>query len=133
MKVLVVEDEPLIAMSLAAEIEDMGYEVLGPAHSIDSALGLIVTARPDLALLDIDLDHAGDGIVIAKVLSSQGIPAVFVSGQAEVACSNSHLAIGYISKPYAPVDVVNSIAVVDALLHGLSPPPPPVPETFKRF
>ena len=133
MKVLLVEDEPLIAMNLAAEIEDMGYEVLGPAHSIESALGLIVNARPDLALLDIDLAQAGDGIVIAKVLSAKGIPAVFVSGQTEVACSNSHLAIGYISKPYEPVDVVNSIAVVDAIVHGLTPPPPAVPATFKRF
>jgi len=133
MKVLVVEDEPLIAMSLSAEIEDMGYEVLGPAHSIESALDLIGSSRPDVALLDIDLDHVGDGIVIAKVLSAQGIPAVFVSGQVDVACSHSHLAVGYISKPYAPVDVANSIAVVDAIVHGLTPPPPAVPATFKRF
>jgi DNA-binding response OmpR family regulator len=133
MQILLVEDEPLIAMSLCAELEDAGHDVIGPATSIESALALVRAHRVELALLDIDLQHRGDGIVLAKRMREMDIPTLFVSGQFLDAHDNADLALGYISKPCTPSDVARSIAVIDARLHGLEPPPPAVPAALELF
>jgi DNA-binding response OmpR family regulator len=133
MKILIVEDEMLIAMSLAADIEDLGYEVLGPANSVATALDLIGSAAPDLGLLDVDLINKGDGIAIAEFMLSRAIPVVFITGQTELVKRNAHLAVGYIRKPYAPEDVADSIGVVNAILQGRDPPPPRIASSFQRL
>ena len=51
-KILVVEDDPLIAMELGERLEEMGYAVLGPAHSIEAAEQAVARERPDAALLE---------------------------------------------------------------------------------
>lgn len=133
MYILIVEDEPLIAMSLADELERAGHEVIGPADSIESALSYATRQPVDLALLDIDLQRRGDGLVVAKRLLDMHIPALFLSGQAGTAHANAALAMGFISKPYDPAEVVKSIAVVAALVHGQHPPPPAVPPSLELF
>ena len=133
MRILITEDEPLIALSLAMELEQAGHEVIGPAATIEASLRLARMHRVDLALLDIDLQQRGDGVIVAKRLREMDIPAVFVSGQDAVAHDNADLALGYIGKPYNPADIVRSVAVIDAVLHGKTPPPPPVPASLELF
>jgi two-component system, response regulator PdtaR len=55
MRILIVEDEPLIAASIDWELRDAGYEVIGPAADAAHALALARATRPDLALVDINL------------------------------------------------------------------------------
>lgn len=133
MKVLVVENEPLIAMSLCMELEAIGHEVVGPAYTIQVALELIRSEKPDLALLDIDLQHIGDGIVIARVLATHRTPTVFVSGRGDEARRHAGLAVGYISKPYQPQDIADSIEAANALAQGMEPPPTRAVTGFHRF
>ena len=133
MHILIVEDEPLIAMTLAEELEDAGHDVIGPAPNVESALSCATHEHIDLALLDIDLQRKGDGLILAQRLREMHIPALFLSGQAGKAHENARLAMGYIGKPYDPADVVKSIAVVDALVHGQAPPPPPMPAALELF
>lgn len=133
MRILIVDDEPLIAMSLSLELEEAGHEIIGPASSIETAVALARVHRVELALLDIDLQHRGDGIVLAKRMREMDIPALFISGQFLDAHTNGDLAMGYISKPFNPVDVARSVAVVIAKLHGDEPPPPPVPAALELF
>ncbi len=133
MRILIVEDEPLIAMSLSWELEEAGHEIIGPASSIETAVSLARAHRVELALLDIDLQNRGDGIVLAKRMREMDIPALFISGQFLDAHQNADLAMGYISKPFNPVDVARSVAVVVAKLHGDEPPPPPVPAALELF
>ena len=57
-RVLVVEDEALIAMDLQALLEEAGYQVLGPANSSAAALALIDNEEPDVALLDVNLGRS---------------------------------------------------------------------------
>jgi DNA-binding response OmpR family regulator len=133
MYILIVEDEPLIAMHLADELQFAGHDIVGPAASIETALNCAHLQQVDLALLDIDLQHKGDGLVLAKRLHEMHIPALFVSGQAGKAHEHAELVLGYISKPYDAADIVQSVAVVDALVHGQQPPPPALPSSLELF
>jgi two-component system, response regulator PdtaR len=75
LKVLVVEDEMLIAMDLEEMLERSGAQVLGPLATVAEALDLLGTERLDVALLDVNLK---DGIVtrLAEALRSRSIPYV---------------------------------------------------------
>jgi DNA-binding response OmpR family regulator len=76
---LVVEDEALIAMALANDLSKLGWDVVGPAASVDEARELLAVSRPDVAVLDINL--AGEMVYpVADWLRNHGIPFVFCSG-----------------------------------------------------
>lgn len=122
MLILVVEDEPLCALSTRWELEKAGHEVMGPAGTIDEAVRLAHAHRPDLALVDIDLMHKGDGIELARQFQEMDITSVFVSAQPVLARQNSDLVLGIIDKPYDPADISRSVAVIDAVMHGERPP-----------
>ncbi len=76
-RVLIVEDEALVAIELQCALEDAGAEVLGPAMSLTSALALAEhSAQLDCALLDVDI--AGHDVYpVAQVLQRRGIPFIF--------------------------------------------------------
>jgi len=61
-KVLVVEDEAVIAMEIEMRLGKMGYEIVGPAATGERALALAEASRPDLALMDINLVGPQDGV-----------------------------------------------------------------------
>ncbi|HUD31385.1 MAG TPA: response regulator [Novosphingobium sp.] len=93
MRILVVEDEPLVAMELMMEIEDRGGVAIGPATSCDHALALIARERPDFALLDGNLN--GEKIdAVADMLAERDTPFAFVSGY-----DRDHLPAGHASRP----------------------------------
>lgn len=77
--VLVVEDEFLIAMELDSTLRHAGYRVLGPAPSVGRALELLRRARPDAAVLDVNL--AGERVTpVAEVLRAMAVPFILASG-----------------------------------------------------
>lgn len=78
-RVLLVEDQPIIALHMAELLHLEGYEVLGPAHAVVPALALIAKTPPDAALLDLDLDGA-TSVPVAEALATRGIPFAFLSG-----------------------------------------------------
>jgi DNA-binding response OmpR family regulator len=78
-KVLVVEDEPLIALDLESELTERGFEVVGPAGRVDKALELVTRTELSIAVLDINLG-GHDSFEIAKALELQEVPFVFLSG-----------------------------------------------------
>jgi DNA-binding response OmpR family regulator len=130
MVVLLVDDDPLIALAVAAELEAAGHRVLGPAHDCGSALDLIRADPPDLALVDIDLGDGGDGVALARELRRAGIAPVFASGECERARAHGDVAVACLAKPYAPEAAVRSVEAVLAALKGLRPPCPPELEWF---
>ncbi|MCJ7420940.1 response regulator [Sphingomicrobium astaxanthinifaciens] len=83
-RVLVVEDEILIALDLQHTLEDAGYEVIGPHENVADSLATIATAHPDAAILDVQLDGE-DVFPVAEQLKAEGVPIVFHSGHAEPA------------------------------------------------
>jgi two-component system, response regulator PdtaR len=133
MRVLIVEDEPLIAASIDWELRDAGYEVIGPAADAAHALALARATRPDLALVDINLTCRGDGIALARALRRQGIASIFVSGQVLEARENRHAALGLVAKPFAVEQIAAVVRCAAVLLAGDRPAViPPALELFSR-
>lgn len=79
-KILVVEDDALIAMELGERLSDLGYEVLGPAHSISEAEALLAREQPDGALLDANLAHGASSVPLAMELVAAGVRIAFCTG-----------------------------------------------------
>lgn len=79
--VLIVEDEFLIAMDLKLILQGRGWDVIGPAPTVRSALGLLAGSSPAVAVLDI---HLGRELVtpVADALRARGIPFVIASAYA---------------------------------------------------
>jgi CheY-like chemotaxis protein len=79
-RVLIVEDEFVIALDLSYQLEEAGYEVCGPASKTAAALELIEKDAPDLALLDVNLGKGETSWDIARVLTTRQIPFAFLTG-----------------------------------------------------
>lgn len=78
-RVLVVEDEPLVAMLLEDILDDLGYAVVGPAATLEQGLALARTALVDAAILDVNLNGARS-FPIADVLTERSVPHFFATG-----------------------------------------------------
>ena len=78
-RVLIVEDEALIALDMEATLRQLGCEVLSPATSVGEAARLIESALPDAAVLDINLGQ-DKVFTLADTLAERGVPFVFVTG-----------------------------------------------------
>jgi CheY-like chemotaxis protein len=78
-RVLLVEDEALVAMMIQETLAEFGFQVIGPVSTASEALSSARESHVDAAVLDINL---GDGLVytVAEILSKRGVPFVFVTG-----------------------------------------------------
>jgi DNA-binding NarL/FixJ family response regulator len=98
-KILIVDDEPLIAMLVEAWIVDMGHEPVGPAHTLAEAQALLA-APFDGAIVDLTL--GGDsGRPIAEALAARGAPFVYATGQSEAELGDLPRASGVLLKPFS--------------------------------
>jgi CheY-like chemotaxis protein len=77
--VFLAEDEPFIALDLAATIEDAGGVVVGPAATVKEALALLEIHHVDAALLDVNLSDR-DITPVAELLIARGVPVIFHTG-----------------------------------------------------
>ena len=107
--ILIVEDDSVIASVEEWRLKKLGYTICGRATNGIDALALIKEKKPDLVLLDINLDGEMDGIEIAQILDVQGdIPFIFLTAHAEEAIIKrvkGTLQYGYIKKPFADDDL----------------------------
>lgn len=134
MRVLIVEDEPLIAISLASELEGAGHEVLGPANEPQHALSLAIQHRAEIALVDIGLHGTPRGVDLAHTLQEQcAIPVLFVTTQRALAHANADAAIGVITKPFNPADIAPSVQIARAVSRGEAPPARTIPRSLELF
>jgi len=107
-RVLIVEDEFLIAMDLEATVEGMGLHVAGLAATKEQALRLAPLA--DVAFVDINLADGATGPEIGKMLAQEhGITVVFMTGNPEVVAEGVKGVLGVVSKPVQPVVVEQSL------------------------
>jgi CheY-like chemotaxis protein len=113
-RILVADDEPLIAMILEDWLAELGCETLGPAGSVREALALIDGERPDAAILDVRLSD-GPSYTIAERLRTLGIPFAFASGQDAADIDARFRDAPMLSKPF---DLENIRKVVIAMVPG---------------
>ncbi len=82
-KILIVEDEVLVAKDLESRIKGLGYNVCGKATTAEKALDLVKHHQPDLVMMDIVLKGEMDGIEAADhIRSTKGIPIIFITAYA---------------------------------------------------
>lgn len=103
-RIAVVEDEPIVAMDIAANLEAMGYEVLGPFDRGSEIIKLIKDNPPDLILLDIQIEGDLDGIETAEIINTTAsIPIIFITASSDKATKERAQKVrphAYIIKPF---------------------------------
>ena len=114
-RILVVEDEGIVAMDIRDRLAGMGYQLAGHASNGELALALAERLRPDLVLMDIRLQGAMDGITAAEQLYRRlHIPVIFLTAYSEDATlERARLAepFGYILKPFHDRDLRSAIEI----------------------
>jgi CheY-like chemotaxis protein len=107
-RILIVEDEALIAMDLQALLEEAGYRVLGPANSSEAALAIIDKDEPDVALLDVNLGRS-DAFGVADILAERKTEVIFLTGHTAHKLPQAHRHLPLVSKPYLPQVLLQAV------------------------
>lgn len=118
LRVLVVEDEALIAMQIEMTLEDAGIEVVGTADTAAAALRLAEERRPDLVTMDIRIKGERDGTGAAKdIYDALGIRCIFVSAYANAETRERGDAArphAWVMKPFNARELLNVVAAAAA-------------------
>lgn len=112
-RILIVEDEPLIAEDLRAHLEELGYELCAVCDNALDAMAEVVARKPDLLLLDINLGDGPDGVQLAeKVRAKHATPFIFVTSHSDKATLERVKPLrpaGFIIKPFDENDLRTQI------------------------
>lgn len=112
-RVLVVEDEALIALDTQKTLENLGYEVTAIAYSGEEAIRLAEETRPDIILMDIILKDEMSGIETVRVIhEKQDIPVIYMTANADIATieeARETGPYGYLNKPFGDRDLYSAI------------------------
>jgi len=100
-RVLIVEDEAVIAGLIETILGEAGYSIVGPVATLERALATIERERFDAALLDIRI-NGHDAYAVADVLMKRRIPFIFVSGFTRKQMPAAYRHCAYIAKPFTP-------------------------------
>jgi CheY-like chemotaxis protein len=98
-RVLVVEDEMMVAWLLEDLLADLGYAIVGPAASVNQALTMIETEPIDVAVLDVNL-NGEMSYPIADALIARGVPFVFVTGYDKNRMLDGYRVFPILQKPF---------------------------------
>lgn len=114
-KILIVEDEPIIASDIEMTLEDLGYEVLSVEDNAKDAMAEMEKNKPDLVLLDINIEGDIDGVMLAEDINKKyQIPFVFLTSNADKLTINRVKRTnpaGFIVKPFSEKDLQSNIEI----------------------
>ena len=118
-RIMVVEDEPLIAFENENMLQDADYVVVATVDSYADAAAVIESEKLDLILTDISLAGEGNGVDVARAAQARGIAVLFVTGN----CTKEAqaLALGCLAKPYSERVLLETLAALDGHLQGRAP------------
>ena len=115
-RILIVEDEPLIAFENENVLGDAGYEIVATVDDLDEALEVLEREEVHLILSDVRLRKQQTGIHLARAARAKGIPTVFATGHEYPGASQ--IAVGCLLKPYSDRQLCKAIECVDLHLQG---------------
>jgi DNA-binding response OmpR family regulator len=119
MRVLIVEDNALLAFMIEDALLEAGHQIFGPVGTPAEAIALAEQSQPELVIVDVNLENDASGVDVAHYLQMNlDIPSLFATGQVEIAWQNAGIAIGVLAKPFAPDAVVKAVAAISRLLSG---------------
>ena len=126
MKVIVAEDDIMLADFLADALADLGHEVSGVACDVAGAVVLARAHHPGVAILDMQLGRGELGTEIANRLSASndldGIGILYVTGEAERVVRVAKFGHACLHKPYSIARLQLAMTIVDGMVHGIVPP-----------
>ncbi len=115
MRILVVEDESIVARDIRLQLAELGYEAVGHARHGEQAVQLAATLQPDLVLMDVQLAGPMDGITAAELIRSRlGLPVVFLTaftGDDTLDRAKQTDPFGYIVKPFTERELRTVLAM----------------------
>jgi two-component system response regulator HydG len=118
MRVLIVEDEPLISLLLEELIETSGHPVAGVAVSLSQARAIMAAQDLDVAFLDVFLQGQETSVELSRELAEKAIPVLFVTGNEQECRNHRARAVGYIEKPFGRRTMIAALDLVEALRAG---------------
>jgi DNA-binding LytR/AlgR family response regulator len=114
-KILIIEDEAVIAMDLAERLENNGYEIVGIVDNGTEALEIASSQMPDIALVDISIKGVLDGIQTAAQLNTlSNIPIIYATALSDrhtIERAQLTYPYAYLVKPFRDIDLFNSIEI----------------------
>ena len=108
-RILLVEDEPLIAMMLEDFLDALGKTLAGTADSVAPALALIEAGGIDAAILDVNLRAGEQSWPVADALAARGIPFVFATGGTQDGLIDTHRERPTLAKPFTMDGVAKAL------------------------
>jgi DNA-binding response OmpR family regulator len=129
LKVLIVEDDLMLADFSEEILVEHGYEVSGIARTVSEAIALVRRSMPDLVILDLRLADGGLGTEVAAQLPSLGRPGIlYVTGNmSQVALTHGDACL---AKPYRSLDLVRGLEIVREIV-ATGKAQPPFPQGFQ--
>lgn len=120
-KLVIVEDEAILALDLERFLRSAGYDVRGVAADAESAVSLVEHEKPDLVLMDIHLQGPQDGVATALELRQRfGVPVVYLTAHGDprtIDRARSTEPMGYLLKPFKKPDLENVVNIALARRH----------------
>jgi CheY-like chemotaxis protein len=113
-------ESPFAIVKLRARFRSRSSSTSSGSRAISRAIFSALARKPQLALLDMDLNGAGSGLDVAHLCSDLGIPAVFVSGS-RLSPEERDGAAGCLSKPYLPNDLLQAVEYFRSDCHSIPP------------
>lgn len=117
-RILIVEDDLVVATRMSEILEHAGHQVLGIADDEVSAVKRVARSRPDLVLVDVKLKNDDDGIQTALHLKARyPVKVVFVSGYLDSSTQKRAAAVapaGYVVKPYSAQQLLDVVTIASA-------------------
>jgi DNA-binding response OmpR family regulator len=110
-RVLIVEDEPIVAMVAEDILQDLGAEIIGPAAHLDDALRLASLENVDLAVLDVNL-NGRMSLPVAEQLRARSVPFVFATGYGDAGVAGLELDAPVVQKPYTIASIEEALASI---------------------
>jgi DNA-binding response OmpR family regulator len=109
MKMLVVEDEPLLAMLLEENLSELGHEIAGVAATVEQATALLDAGPVDFALLDFSLGSETNSTPVALRLREEGVPFIYLSGHRTLSEEGDIPPAPLLTKPFSLDQLDNAI------------------------
>lgn len=100
MRILILEDEPLLAMLLEESLAELGHEVVASAATVGQALAEIDTVELDIALLDYTLGDEATAVPVANRLRADGTPFIYLTGHRSLPLGGDAPTAPLLTKPF---------------------------------
>lgn len=127
LRILVVEDEMMVAMLMEDMLQDLGHLPVGPAARLEAGIALASNEVLDLGILDVNLAGV-KSFPIADLLAARGIPVIFATGYGRNGLDDLYPGVPVIAKPFSMTNLQRAIGTVcgrneSSDLHGTTIPP----------